>query len=172
MTGSYAKVAVPQQPTEGRRFRDVMGRYATGVVLLTSDTPNGSTGLAVNSFTSLSLDPPLVVFGVAETSSSWPAIRDAGAFAANILRADHLDLCRTFAKKGADRFAGRSWDTSPSGHPLVPDALGWLECTIETIHPGGDHDLVVARAHRWSADSGAPLIFYQGKFADLADTEA
>ncbi|OLT33725.1 hypothetical protein BJF84_21625 [Rhodococcus sp. CUA-806] len=169
MSGEYAKVAEPQ-PAGERAFRDVMGRFATGVVLLTAETPAGMSGLAVNSFTSLSLDPPLVVFGVAQTSSSWPSIATAGSFAANILRADHLELCSIFAKKGADRFTGRSWDTSPSGHPLVPDALGWLECTVETVHPGGDHDLVVARAHRWSADSGAPLIFYQGRFTDLADS--
>ena len=125
--------------------------------------------MAANSFTSVSLHPPLVALCAAHMSTTWPAIRAADGFAVTILRDVHEDLCRLFATKGADRFAGREWQRTPSGHPTLPDGLGWLDCRIEQLHPAGDHEMVVARALDWSQpDDGEPLIFHSGRYARLA----
>lgn len=162
-----------QLPTQ-RSFRDVLGRFTTGVVLVTAQTEVGFAGMAANSFTSVSLAPPLIALCAAHNSTTWPAIRAAGGFAVTILREDHEEVCRTFATRGADRFAGRDWVRTPAGHPLLADGLGWLDCTIEQIHPAGDHELVIARAAEWSTTdagdtaSGGPLVFHSGRYARLA----
>ena len=154
--------------TAQRSFRDVLGRFTTGVVLVTARTATGPAGMAANSFTSVSLNPPLIALCAARTSTTWPSIRATGAFAVTILGDDHEDLCRTFAAPGTDRFAGRDWAHTPAGHPLLPDGLGWLDCEIDTIHHTGDHELVIARATRWSTvgDRG-PLIFHSGRYTRL-----
>lgn len=152
-----------------RSFRDVLGRFPTGVVLLTAGTGDGPVGMAANSFTSVSLDPPLVAVCAAESSTTWPAIRAHGAFAITILGDRHGDICATFATKGADRFSGITWEKSPGGHPLLRGGLGWLDCEIDTIHPAGDHELVVARATCWSlAHDARPLVFHSGRYTRLA----
>ncbi|MFC9326842.1 flavin reductase family protein [Kitasatospora sp. NPDC057015] len=152
-----------------RSFRDVLGRFTTGIVLVAAQTADGPAGMAANSFTSVSLDPPLIALCAAYSSTTWPAVRRAGGFAITILGEQHEEVCRTFATRGADRFAGRDWHRSPAGHPVLADGLGWLDCAIETIHPAGDHELVVARAVEWSSTSpGSPLIFHSGRYARLA----
>jgi len=150
-----------------RGFRDALGRFATGVVLVTADTSAGSAGLAVNSFTSVSLDPPLVAFCPARTSASWPLIRQAGGFAVSILALEHGDLCQRFATRGADRFASAEWGRSPNGHPVASGCLAWLDCTIEQVHPAGDHDIVVGRVGELGICAGDPLVFYSGTYARL-----
>jgi flavin reductase (DIM6/NTAB) family NADH-FMN oxidoreductase RutF len=151
-----------------RSFRDVLGRFTTGVVLVTAQTPGGPAGLTANSFTSVSLDPPLIALCAARSSTTWPAIRAVGAFAVTILSDRHEQVCRTFATRGADRFADREWSPSPAGHPVLADGLGWLDCAIEELHPAGDHELVIARAVRWSgAAPGSPLVFHSGRYARL-----
>ncbi|HEX6473258.1 MAG TPA: flavin reductase family protein [Streptosporangiaceae bacterium] len=154
-------------PTQ-RSFRDVLGRFATGVVLVTARTAHGPAGMTANSFTSVSLDPPLIALCAAYTSTTWSCIRAVGAFAVTILGDEHEEVCRTFATRGADRFAGRAWTQTPAGHPLLPDGLGWLDCEIETLHPAGDHELAIARATRWStAADRRPLIFHSGRYTRL-----
>jgi flavin reductase (DIM6/NTAB) family NADH-FMN oxidoreductase RutF len=151
-----------------RSFRDVLGRFTTGVVLVTAQTPHGPVGMAVNSFTSVSLDPPLVAVCAAFTSTTWPAIREAGAFAITILGDQHEDLCRTFSTRGAERFRGRDWAFTRAGHPMPADGLGWLDCCIRAIHPVGDHELVIAEAIEGAvADRGGPLVFHAGRFTGL-----
>lgn len=152
-----------------RSFRDVLGRFTTGVVLVTAGTGEGPAGMAVNSFTSVSLEPPLIGLCAARTSSTWPVIRAHGGFAVTILGDAHRDVCAAFATRGADRFAGRSWERTPAGHPLLPDGLGWLDCEIETVHQAGDHELVIARATCWAlAGRSGPLVFHSGSYTRLA----
>ncbi|MFD5869608.1 flavin reductase family protein [Streptomyces sp. NPDC060322] len=154
---------------EQRSFRDILGRFTTGVVLVTADTAEGPKGMAVNSFTSVSLDPPLVALCAADTSATWPAIRDTGSFAVTILGDRHAELCRLFSAKGVDRFAGGEWSTTRAGHPIPADGLGWLDCRISTVHPAGDHELVVAEALDGSlTDQAGPLVFHAGRFTALA----
>ncbi|MEU3950516.1 flavin reductase family protein [Streptomyces sp. NPDC029526] len=153
-----------------RSFRDLLGRFATGVVLVTAESDRGPVGMTANSFTSVSLDPPLIALCAANTSTTWPAIRTTGSFAVTILSEEHEAVCRAFAARGVDRFAGREWVRTPAGHPLLADGLGWLDCRIGTIHQAGDHELVVAGAVEWSAvEDGSPLIFHSGRYARLAN---
>ncbi|MEU0118087.1 flavin reductase family protein [Streptomyces bobili] len=152
-----------------RSFRDVLGRFSTGVVLVTAQTGDGPVGMAANSFTSVSLDPPLVALCAARSSTTWPAIRAAGGFAITILGAHQEEVCRTFATRGIDRFVGLDWSHTPAGHPVLSDGLGWLDCAVETVHPAGDHELVVARADGWAVmPRRSPLIFHSGHYTRLA----
>ena len=151
-----------------RSFRDALGRYPTGVAVITATTPRGPAGLAVNSFTSVSLEPPLVAFCPMLTSTSWAQLRPIGGFAVSLLRASHEEVARRFSQKGVDRFAGQDWALSPAGHPILADALGWLDTTVETITAAGDHEVVIARVDSWSeAGDGEPLVFFSGRYRRL-----
>jgi 3-hydroxy-9,10-secoandrosta-1,3,5(10)-triene-9,17-dione monooxygenase reductase component len=155
-----------------RTFRDVLGHIATGVVLVTARTRQGQAGMTVNAFMSVSLDPPLVALGAADSSITWPAIRAVGGFAVAVLGDQHEELCRVFATRGAPRFAEPGeWARTRQGHPVPRDALAWLDCRIAQIHHAGDHELVVAKALAGAigeASHGQPLIFHTGRFAALA----
>ncbi|MEC4020643.1 flavin reductase family protein [Streptomyces sp. H27-D2] len=154
---------------EQRSFRDILGRFTTGVVLVTAQTRRGTVGMAVNSFTSVSLDPPLVALCAAYTSTTWPDIREAGSFAVTILGDQHAELCKLFSTKGVDRFSGREWAFTRAGHPIPADGLGWLDCRITTIHPAGDHELVIAEATEGAlTDGSGPLVFHAGRLTELA----
>lgn len=153
-----------------RSFRDVMGCFSTGVVVVAAESADGPVGMAVNSFTSVSLDPPLIAFCAALTSTTWPAIRATGGFAVTILSDEQEELCRTFAARGADRFAGCDWVRTPAGRPVVEGGLGWLDCRIRTVQVEGDHELVIAEAAAWSPRyGGRPLIFHSGRYAGLSE---
>ncbi|MFG2354806.1 flavin reductase family protein [Streptomyces sp. NPDC048521] len=153
-----------------RSFRDVLGRFSTGVVLVTAETDGGPAGMAVNSFTSVSLDPPLIALCAALTSTTWPAIRATGGFAITILSDAQEAVCRTFSERGADRFAGLDWVRTPAGRPVTADGLGWLDCRIRTVQTEGDHELVIAEAVDWSTGAdGRPLIFHSGRYAGLRE---
>lgn len=150
-------------------FRHVLGHFATGVVAVTAVDPGTGrpTGLAANSFTSVSLDPPLVAFCVAHTSSTWPQIRVAGTFAVNVLAAEQEHVCRQLAVKGGDKFAGLSWEPSPGGAPMLNESVAWLEADIAAEHPAGDHTIVVANVRHLLAASRAPLLFFRGSYSWL-----
>ncbi|MEU2947458.1 flavin reductase family protein [Nocardiopsis alba] len=157
------------RPLDRRLFRDVLGRFATGVVLITTRTEDGPAGMVVNSFTSVSLDPPLVAFCAARTSTTWPRIRATGDFAVSILGEGHVDLCRRFGVRAADRFAGRGWTSTPAGHPVPADGLGWLDCAITVVHPAGDHELIIASTIDGAPTGPAdPLVFHGSRFRVLA----
>ncbi|MET7359274.1 flavin reductase family protein [Streptomyces sp. NPDC005562] len=129
--------------------------------------PTGPAGFACQSFSSLSLDPPLVSFMVARTSTTWPRIARAGVFCVNILGADQGTLCRAFAVSGGDKFAGVNYDAAPvSGSPRLTGAQAWVDCTIQAVHTGGDHLIVVGRvdALGTAETEGDPLLFHRGKF--------
>jgi flavin reductase (DIM6/NTAB) family NADH-FMN oxidoreductase RutF len=152
---------------DGIRFRSVLGRFATGVVAITAiDSETGKpTGLAANSFTSVSLDPPLVAFCVAHTSSTWPRLKVAERLCINILSEPQQDVCRQLAIRGGDKFANIDWTTSPGGSPVIKEALAWIECTVENEYLAGDHMIVVARVHHLDQHhEGEPLLFYQGSY--------
>ncbi|MFZ4584255.1 MAG: flavin reductase family protein [Acidimicrobiia bacterium] len=155
-------------PPDPASFRTVLGHFATGVTVITAFDAE-PVGLAVNSFTSVSLDPPLVLWCAASDSSTWARIKRAGSFAINILSEHQEDVCRVFAQAGADRFSRVGWNPAPhTGSPLIHDALAYVDCTIETTHPGGDHEIVVGRVQELGVLSGAgPLIFYRGGYARL-----
>ncbi|MFE9736695.1 flavin reductase family protein [Streptomyces sp. NPDC006477] len=153
-------------PVDPAEFRRVLGHFASGVTIVTALDADGPAGFACQSFASLSLDPPLVAFMVARTSTTWPRIAAAGTFCVNVLGAGQAGLCRAFAVSGADKFAGVAWTPAPvTGSPLLPDAPAWIDCTITTVHTGGDHLIVVGRVESLDAtDEDAPLLFHRGHF--------
>ncbi|MFF8016296.1 flavin reductase [Streptomyces sp. NPDC007929] len=160
-------------PLDPREFRRVLGNFATGVTVITAppDTPGGPpAGFACQSFTSLSLDPPLVAFMVGRTSSTWPRIARAGVFCVNVLGAGQEELCRAFAVSGADKFAGVAYDATPvSGAPRLTGAVAWIDCAIHAVHTGGDHLIVVGRVEALGTQAtDDPLLFHRGRFARLA----
>jgi 3-hydroxy-9,10-secoandrosta-1,3,5(10)-triene-9,17-dione monooxygenase reductase component len=156
----------PAFTVDGQHFRNVLGRFATGVVAITAIGPDGEPcGLAANSFTSVSLDPPLVAFCVAHTSTSWPRVRSAGRLCVNVLSEHHERVSRQLATSGGDKFAGVPWSPSPGGSPVIDGALAWIDCSVEAEHLAGDHVIVVARVHDLDAhlDHG-PLVFFRGHY--------
>ncbi|QTD99708.1 flavin reductase family protein [Streptomyces cyanogenus] len=158
----------PAPDADTALFRHVLGHFCTGVVVLAGLGPSGPLGLTCQSFSSLSLEPPLVMFGVSRTSASWPGIRQAGALCVNVLAADQEELSRRMARSGTDKFAGVDWEPTPLGAPRLCGALAWLECTLHAEYPGGDHTLVVAEVQRLAAAPGtAPLLYYRGGYAGL-----
>jgi 3-hydroxy-9,10-secoandrosta-1,3,5(10)-triene-9,17-dione monooxygenase reductase component len=147
------------------RMRDVLGTFTTGVVVVTAlaDRPLGFT---CQSFASLSLEPPLVSFNPARTSTTWPRIREVGRFCVNVLAHDQHELSELFARQGADRFAEVSWQPSPSGAPIIDGVSAWVDCDLETEYDGGDHTIVVGAVRALHADPHRhPLIFYRGRYA-------
>lgn len=156
------------------QMRTVLGHFATGVVAITgidSETM-APTGLAANSFTSVSLDPPLIAFCVAATSTSWPRVRAAGCYTVNILSAAQEPVCRQLAARGAEKFRGIEWQPSPAGAPVLTDCLAWIEAELEAEHPAGDHTIVVSRVrHLYASDlyasDLAPLIFFRGRYGGV-----
>ena len=151
---------------DARTLRDVMSHFATGVVAITGIDPEAGApvGLAANSFTSVSLDPPLIAFCVARTSSSWPRIRIAQRFVVNILSDAQENVCRSLAARGGDKFADLSWAPSPSGAPVLDNGLAWIEAELQAEHEAGDHVIVVSRVRHIFAGGESPLIFYKGKY--------
>ncbi|GGY26389.1 monooxygenase [Streptomyces djakartensis] len=161
-------------PLDQREFRRVVGHFATGVTVVTAPpaTPADSpAGFACQSFTSLSLDPPLVAFMVGRTSTTWPRIARAGVFCVNVLGARQGELCRAFAVSGADKFAGVAYDAAPvSGSPRLAGAVAWIDCAVHAVHSGGDHLIVVGRVNALGAaddDPDGPLLFHRGHFTGL-----
>jgi 3-hydroxy-9,10-secoandrosta-1,3,5(10)-triene-9,17-dione monooxygenase reductase component len=151
---------------ETRHFRGVLGRFATGVVVVTAMDAQSSRpmGMTANSFTAVSLNPPLVSVCLACTSSTWPRIRAARGHCVNILAHDQPGVCLQFAAAG-DRFRDVSWTPSPAGHPVLSGGLGWLECSVETEHRAGDHVLAICRVRHLGVLPGRePLIFYRGSY--------
>jgi len=150
---------------EAARYRQVLGHFATGVTVVTTAEGSTPAGLAVNSFTSVSIAPPLVAFCVARGSSTWPRIRTSGTFCVNILSEDQEALCRVFAGRSQERFQGVGWRAAGSGAPIIAGVLAWLDCTLESEHDAGDHIMVMGRVHEMGVDhEGRPLVFYRGGY--------
>ncbi len=157
----------PEAIERARTFRDVLGRFASGVTVVTTMSNGVPVGMTCQSFSSVSLDPPLVLFVPAKTSRAWPMIQRAGTFCVNFLSADQADLSNTMASRGADKFAEVDWTPSPqTGSPILPGALGYVDCTIHAAHESGDHYVVIGKVVDLQvAEAEKPLLFYQGKYS-------
>jgi flavin reductase (DIM6/NTAB) family NADH-FMN oxidoreductase RutF len=154
-------------PTDSIYFRTVLGHVPTAVAVLASGPPEAPAAILVGSFTSISLEPPIVGAFIATTSTSWPAIARAGSFTANILSADQADMARQFARRGGDKFIGVHWEPSVRGHPLLAGCIAALECSIDRVETVGDHLFVVATVEDLSARAGRPLVFFKGELEPL-----
>jgi len=150
---------------DARLFRDVLGAYPTGVCVITALAESGERfGLVVGSFTSISLDPPLVGFFPDKRSGTWPKIAATGRFCVNVLGADQLSLCHRFAARAEDKFAELAHGASPAGLPVLDNAIAWIDCTIERVTEVGDHLLVVGAVEALGKEGeGNPLLFFRGR---------
>ena len=149
-------------------FRAALGRYATGVAFVTAVPDGEPAGMIVNSFASVSLEPPLISFCPSRRSLTWTRMRRARRLGVNVLAARHEPFAPRATPAGADRFAGLDWEPGGSGVPLLTDALAALECEIVAEHPTGDHWIVVGRVDDLRlAPAGDPLVFFGGAFGAL-----
>ncbi len=156
-------------PLDGAAWRAAMGSFASGVVIVT--TLNGSgqpVGTTVSAFSSVSLEPPLLLVCLDHKSRTRAAARRAGHFCINILAADQGALARLFAGPGAtDRFSGVATTTGTLGAPQITGALASIDCRLHALHTAGDHDILIGRGLHINAAPGEPLIYSQGRFLDL-----
>ncbi len=153
--------------TDPRAFRNALGRFATGVALVSVAGPAGPVGFLVNSFASVSMDPPLVLWSPARSSSRFAHFEAARHYAIHILAADHTEWMPRFARDGAG-FEGLEHEVNPEGVPVIPAALARFDCERHAAHDGGDHLIIVGRVLRAAAADGAPLVFSQGRYGGFA----
>jgi len=154
-----------------RTFRETLGLFVTGVTVITTLDPDGSkVGITANSFNSVSLDPPLILWSVGKTSRSLLAFETAPHFAVHILRADQARVSETFARSGADKFRGLQTNPGLGGVPLLADCAARLECSLYSQHEAGDHVIFVAQVEQLVSDATAtPLVYHGGRYAELSD---
>ncbi len=163
-------MSAPPGPVSPAVMREVLGHFVSGIVVITAAGPDGPLGFTCQSFSSLSLEPPLVSFAPSRSSSTWPRIREVGVFCVNVLAADHQELSVGFARSGADRFAGVPWRPGPSGAPLLDGVSAWVDCTLRNEFDGGDHTIAVGYVQDLGADPARlPLLFYRGRYGVEAD---
>jgi len=150
----------------GRALRDAFGRFATGVTLVTTMTAEGPLGFVANSFSSVSLDPPLVLWSPARASRRFAAFAEARAYAIHVLGADQAGLIARFSRSGAG-FDGLEHRLSAAGQPILP-ALARFDCAAHAAHDGGDHAILVGRVQGVTIGEGAPLVFFGGGYGGFA----
>lgn len=164
--------AGPVAPLAPAVFREALGHFATGITVMTThDAVEGRYGVTATSFSSLSLDPPLVQWSLRNVAYSLPIFVRSGCFAVNILAADQEEVSRRFATAGIDRFAGLAVEEGLAAMPLIEGAAAWIECALETTLPGGDHTILVGRVLRARTRSGPPLLHWRGGYLPITDIQ-
>lgn len=159
------RISGPSETNGSRPLRDCLGHFATGVAVVTTlDEAGGRVGLTVNSFTSVSLDPPLILWCLDRGSDSRQLFSKDRTFAVNVLAADQLALARRFSDVMTDRFEGVETMEGQAGLPLLAGAAAIFECAVEEVHGGGDHIIILARVRRSLEKGGPALMFHQGAF--------
>ena len=150
---------------EARPFRAVMGRFATGVTVVTATGARGPVGMTANAVCSLSLDPLLLLVCFDNQARTLEVVRDTRRFGVNVLAADQEDVCRVFATKGADKFAGLGWKPGATGAPRLADVLAWIDCEIDAVHDAGDHEVCIGRVRELDVERReGPLVFFRGGY--------
>ena len=167
MSDAHVQAGSVAETFDARAFRHALGLFATGVTIVSTLAPDGSrVGITANSFSSVSLDPPLVLFSIARKAYSLSAFEQSGRFVVNVLGAEQAGLSNRFASASTDKWQGiddESWD----GCPTIRDALARFECRTQAMHDGGDHVIVVGRVVRLAQGVGEPLLFYRGLYRHL-----
>jgi 3-hydroxy-9,10-secoandrosta-1,3,5(10)-triene-9,17-dione monooxygenase reductase component len=156
----------PAAAAAALRFRDVLGRFASGVTVVTGTSGGEPVGMTCQSFSSVSLDPPLVLFVPATTSRAWPRMRESGTFCINVLADDQVAVSERMAGRGTDKFAGLDWRPSPAtGSPVLTGALAYVDCRVQAVHEAGDHYVVLGRVLDLDVLRDAdPLVFFRGRY--------
>lgn len=161
---------------DAKQFRTVLGHFPTGVTIVSGMDGDQPLGFTIGSFTSVSLDPPLVGFLPQKDSATWEAMSRGNAFCVNVLSRDQADLCWKFAKSGneSERFDDITWHAGPTGSPIIDRAVAWIDCTVEAVHEMGDHYFVLGRVVALEADANHdgqgpfPLLFFRGTLGGFA----
>ena len=154
-----------------RALRSALGTFATGITIVTTrDAQGRDWGLTVNSFNSVSLEPPLVLWSLGKRNeATLAAFREAGHFAVHVLAAEQEALSNLFASPNADRFSAQEITRGAGGVPLLPGCLAVFECRTSAIHAGGDHDIFLGEVLVFTSREGAPLLYHGGRYAKLAE---
>jgi len=159
-------------PINPEHFRAVMRHLPTGVAAICADDPEtaGPAGLIVGTFQSLSLDPPLVTFSVARTSTSWPKVARAHYFSVSMLADGQQHVCKALSSKTGDKFQSIAWSKSKFGTPHIQDSLGWIDCVVREEIDGGDHVLIIADVLEMNSADGEPLVFHGGRLGGFRES--
>ncbi|MGQ3675636.1 flavin reductase family protein [Xanthobacter sp. TB0139] len=152
-----------------RELRNAMGRFATGIAIVMAHDEEGLMGVTVNSFSSVSLEPPLISFCMARTLHSLQRLQEVDAYSVNILLEDQLEISNRFARHGIDKFSGTAWEHGPSGAPRLVPTHACFECVPYAHYDGGDHVIFVGRVvHLHAEGDELPLLYYRGNYHQLA----
>ena len=156
--------------SQERELRDCLGRFATGITVVTCREPDGApAGITVNSFASVSLEPRLILWNLSKASRSVDSFINAGEFVVNVLAEDQRDLSDHFAQSERPRFEHIDASESASGQPVLPDCLAWFHCQTDTIHEGGDHYILIGEVESFELGRDAPpLLYFGGAYRTLA----
>ncbi|MGF1597879.1 MAG: flavin reductase family protein [Acidimicrobiales bacterium] len=153
-------------------FRKVLGCFPTGVTVVTADAAGRPVGIAIGSFASISLDPPLVGFFLGTESGSWPAMEEAGHFCVNVLTSDQQELCAVMASRSDNKFEGVEVTPAPAtGAPVLPGVHAIIDCRIDQVVACGDHNLVMGRVLHLDVGDGeaGPMVFHKGRYGSFAE---
>lgn len=173
-------VPEPASTIDPRTFRHVLGQFCTGITIITTVHDGEPVGFACQSFAALSLDPPLVLFCPTKVSRSWQAIESSGRFCVNVLHEDQKDVSARFGSREPDKFVGIDWSPSRLGSPVLGGTLAHMDCTVASVHDGGDHFVVFGAVHslsEFAPDERSreehrfrkprPLLFYRGEYTGI-----
>ena len=153
-----------------RAYRDVLGQYGSGVTVVTTVLGDTPVGMTCQSFTSVSLDQPLVAFMPMKTSLAFAAIRKSRRFCVNFLSAEQTEVSNTFASLADDKFADVDWQPTTNGMPRLEGTVGWVDCVVQDVHEAGDHYLVIGRVEDLGhGDADKPLLFHRGRYRTATD---
>jgi flavin reductase (DIM6/NTAB) family NADH-FMN oxidoreductase RutF len=154
--------------TDTRSFRQCLGKFATGVTVVTcADKAGRPCGITANSFSSVSLEPPLILWNIAKVSNSLDAYLEAKHFVVNVLSRQQEDISSHFARSDHTQFDGIAYSTSADGVPVLPGTIATFECRTREVHDCGDHHIIVAEVDSYTANDGDPLVFYGGDYRRL-----
>jgi len=153
---------------EQKRFREICGSFTTGVTVVTTKDERGNpVGMTANSFTSLSLDPPLILFNIDKGASLYETFMKTDSLAINILSKEQQSLSKQFASSGIDRFDGVQYCKDKTGAPILSGVLAYFDCEIEHRYDGGDHTIIIGKVVSGDSEDGEPLVFYKGNYKEL-----
>lgn len=158
-----------------RALRDNLGSYASGIAVIASHDGKEPFGFTCQSFHSVSLNPPLISFGVMKTSSSYPRIQETRTFSVNVLAKTQQGISAQLARRGGDKWAGIAWDMTPGSNPAIAGTLMWLDCDLFAEHEAGDHYIVIGRVSGMSPrgwHDGEPLLYFKGQYRHLRERDA
>lgn len=157
-------------PIEKNQLRQVMGHFATGVTIITTFNKAGQMhGLTANAFTSVSLEPPLLLISVDKKAESYPAFEESKVFTVNILADEQEALSRKFAVSGGNKFEGVAYRKGGNGAAILDGTLAHIECTLYAAYEGGDHSLYLGEIQEAEVREGKPLVFYRGGYRAIGD---